>query len=554
MYCPNCGTKCGDEDLFCRKCGTSLAQYQDIWQQSQEEGPQLFPADNEERRKRKKKPLVNINIRDLLESVEKAKEDEKREEKDKKKKAEQSQKLQKEEPQMQIKEEEKEEPVVKQEEKPDEPPKKEQEETVLEQSLEKQKEESKEQEIRLFDDEIEDETDEAEDIEDIEDWADFDDVEDEDSDEEIDELEEESGRKWRFSKKLLLPLCEAGAAVVLFILLMVSIGSHFSPEKSVKGYYEAVLNKEWEKAYAYCSFPDDEMLSQQMYVDVHANDTKRETYKSLKVEKAGKSGEDSNLTTYRVEYWVTGETEKRQEEIQVTKGDDGFLFWNKWKVVPGNVWAKDVQFKVPESAKLTLNGVSIEKGKSGEDGMKTITLPYVFLGEYQMEVSSKGMTPYRDWITVDENGSDKSEVVLSVSEEEKQELTSQFAEDLTGILEMAMDGDAFGKAEQYFSEETFKDEKIREQYEKLVEVGEESGTTGFTINKIEASVKESDGDPNKLSLLATMNVEIEYKRSLFGSKRTQEKTYENYVDYEKDGKEWKLASFPISYSDLTYTD
>ena len=51
MYCPNCGTKCGDEDLFCRKCGTSLAQYQDIWQQSQEEGPQLFPADNEERRK-----------------------------------------------------------------------------------------------------------------------------------------------------------------------------------------------------------------------------------------------------------------------------------------------------------------------------------------------------------------------------------------------------------------------------------------------------------------------------------------------------------------------
>ena len=119
---------------------------------------------------------------------------------------------------------------------------------------------------------------------------------------------------------------------------------------------------------------------------------------------------------------------------------------------------------------------------------------------------------------------------------------------------MAMNEDSFGKAEQYFSEAAFRDDKIKEQYEKLVEVGEESGTTGFTIANIEASVKESEGSPDKLSLLVTMDVEIEYKKSLFGSKRTEEKTYENYVDYEKDGKEWKLASFPISYSDLTYTD
>ena len=541
MYCPNCGTKCGDEDLFCRKCGTSLAQYQDIWQQSQEEGPQLFPADNEERRKRKKKPIVNINIRDLLDSVEKAKEDEKKEEKKKNQKAEQVQKPLIEEQEDEIKED----PNVKV---------REQLQEEMKDVQGKQEEPPKEKESRLFEDKEEDDTDEIEDIEDIEDWADFDDIEDEDSYEEMDELEEQSERKWRLSKKLLIPVCEVGAAVVLFILLMVSIGSHFSPEKSVKGYYEAVLNKQWDKAYAYCSFPDDEMLSQQMYVDVHANDTKRETYKSLKVEKAGKSGEDSNLTTYRVEYWITGETEKRQEEIQVTKGDGGFLFWNKWEVVPGNVWAKDVQFKIPESAKLTLNGASVENGKNGEDGMKTITLPYLFLGEYQMEVSSKGMTSYRDWITVDENGSDKSEVVLSVSEDEKQQLTSKFAEDLTAILKMAMNEDSFGKAEQYFSEAAFRDDKIKEQYEKLVEVGEESGTTGFTIANIEASVKESEGSPDKLSLLVTMDVEIEYKKSLFGSKRTEEKTYENYVDYEKDGKEWKLASFPISYSDLTYTD
>ena len=477
----------------------------------------------------------------MLDSVEKAKEDEKKEEKKKKQKAEQVQKPLKEEPEIEIKEDTN---VKVQQQLQEE----------MKDVQGKQEEPPKEKESRLFEDKEEDDTDEIEDIEDIEDWADFDDIEDEDSYEEMDELEEQSERKWRLSKKLLIPVCEATAAVVLFILLMVSIGSHFSPEKSVKGYYEAVLNKQWDKAYAYCSFPDDEMLSQQMYVDVHANDTKRETYKSLKVEKAGKSGEDSNLTTYRVEYWITGETEKRQEEIQVTKGDGGFLFWNKWEVVPGNVWAKDVQFKIPESAKLTLNGASVENGKNGEDGMKTITLPYLFLGEYQMEVSSKGMTSYRDWITVDENGSDKSEVVLSVSEDEKQQLTSQFAEDLTAILKMALNEDSFGKAEQYFSEETFQDDKIKEQYEKLVEVGEESGTTGFTIANIEASVKESEGSPDKLSLLVTMDVEIEYKKSLFGSKRTEEKAYENYVDYEKDGKEWKLASFPISYSDLTYTD
>ena len=29
MFCPNCGTKCNDDDLFCGECGTSLAEYRE---------------------------------------------------------------------------------------------------------------------------------------------------------------------------------------------------------------------------------------------------------------------------------------------------------------------------------------------------------------------------------------------------------------------------------------------------------------------------------------------------------------------------------------------
>ena len=554
MYCPNCGTKCDEQDLFCRNCGTSLSQYQDIWLQSQEEGPKLFPANNEKKQpKKRKKPIVNINIRDLLDSVDKTKEDEQKKE-EKKKKRETEEYVPK--PPKEEQKQEKPETIVEKEELPKEQPLGVDEDMELgEEDMDKEVakilEEPEDREVSLFGDQDGTETDEeVEDLDDIEDWADFDDVEDEDV---YDEPEEGNlGVKLHISKKLLIPLGGAAIAVVLLILLMVSIGSKYSPEKSVRGYYEALLGKEWDKVYAYCSFPDDEMLSQQMYEDVHVNDTKRQTYKSLKIEKTGKA--DSDLATYRVEYWISGETEKRQAEVQVTRGKKKFLFWNEWKVVPSDAWIKDVEFRIPENATLTLNGTSTETGKVGDDGMKTVTLPYLFLGEYQMEVSENGMNAYRDWITVDENGSDKSEVMLAMSGDEKQELIDQFTVDLSELLNLALDDESFGSAEKLFSDGAMKDDSLKEKYEKLAEVFEDSMTTGFTISNIEATVKEAEGNADKLSLLVTMDIEIQYKRSRYGSERTEEKTYESYVDYERDGNEWKLFSFPITNSDLTYTD
>ena len=184
------------------------------------------------------------------------------------------------------------------------------------------------------------------------------------------------------------------------------------------------MNHEWGKAYDYCSFPDRDLLSRQMYVDANADNDEVLDYTSVKVTDAAEEAKESmgdlssllgsdaseemddlnsdDTKYYVIEYRIKGEEDKSYSYLTVTKTKDkNFLFWDDWKVTSSDSWASDVQLSIPENAKLTLNGAEVDDSDATvEDGMKTITIPYLFTGEYQMSVTEEGMEDYNSMLQV----------------------------------------------------------------------------------------------------------------------------------------------------------
>ena len=105
---------------------------------------------------------------------------------------------------------------------------------------------------------------------------------------------------------------------------------------------------------------------------------------------------------YVIEYRVKGSSEKSYSYLTVAKtSGKQFLFWDDWKVTSSDSWAQDVQITIPESAEMTLNGTEVDSsGAEVDDGMKTITIPYLFTGEYQMSVTEEGMMDYNRLLEV----------------------------------------------------------------------------------------------------------------------------------------------------------
>lgn len=106
--------------------------------------------------------------------------------------------------------------------------------------------------------------------------------------------------------------------------------------------------------------------------------------------------EDQDLKVYCVEYIEKGADSKSAEYITMTKtGKKKYLFWDEWKVADTESWVSDVTYTIPENAVLQLNGEKVDDSAATEqDGWKSITIPYMFTGDYQMQVTEEGMKPY----------------------------------------------------------------------------------------------------------------------------------------------------------------
>ena len=300
------------------------------------------------------------------------------------------------------------------------------------------------------------------------------------------------------------------------------------------------MNHEWGKAYDYCSFPDSDLLSRQMYVNANANNDEIIDYESVKVIDTVQQAQDElsdlnsllgdyvsdetdetlnndDMKYYVIEYRVKGSSEKSYSYLTVAKtSGKQFLFWDDWKVTSSDSWAQDVQITIPESAEMTLNGTEVDSsGAEVDDGMKTITIPYLFTGEYQMSVTEEGMMDYNRLLEVSSYGIDESYITLIPSQETVDQVAAQAGDDIKLIMESALQGKDFSEIESCFTEQALDEGYVKDDYESLVEGlagdGETSGVISLQLNNINAELS-SQPDAGSIDLYITMDKKETYRR------------------------------------------
>ena len=378
-------------------------------------------------------------------------------------------------------------------------------------------------------------------------------------------------------KLLIAVIAEAVIAVGLIVGLVKVTGDRFSPETTALNYWKAAMNHEWGKAYDYCSFPDSDLLSKQMYVNANANNTEIDDYESVRITEASEeekeymdnlsslsdSGDsdqrskkkNNDVKIYAIEYRLKGSEEKSYSYVTVTKSDDKrFLFWDDWKVTSSDSWASGVQMTIPENAEMSLNGVQVDSSDASvEDGMKTITIPYLFTGQYQMTVSEEGMEDYNSFLPVYSYGVDESYIELVPSQETVEQVAAQAGDDIKKVVESALEGKDFSEVEDCFTEEAISEGYVKEDYENLVENlkgdGKDSGVVTLQLNNMDVEL-DSQPSSSYIGLYVTIDKKETYRRS-WGD-RPGEDNYEitEYLSYEKDGTEWKLSYLPVSAYDF----
>lgn len=356
----------------------------------------------------------------------------------------------------------------------------------------------------------------------------------------------------KISKMQLLLIGEVIIMAVLLIGIYFSLDKKYSAETTALEYWKAKANGEWNKVYDFYSFPKEEGLNRQMYVNAHMDD-KQVKYHSAQVEKHMKK-EDKESAYYVISYTTSKNARKEYEEVSLVKGERKFLFWNEWHIAPADEVVEKCKITVPENATVKLNGEKIKgKEKLDGNGMKEINIGDMFKGTYQLEVSEDGMKTYKDMLEIDSIMGEER-VKLLPAEKEKEKLVKQFGEDLESILNAAISKKDFNAVKEVFSEDAQKRSYIKSSYEGLSKITNQEGTVihSFELSNIKMSLSDYYGRKNEITFDVTMNVKSNCKKFWSEEVQTVEKEKREMITYVKEGKIWKLRNLPITYYDILY--
>ena len=392
----------------------------------------------------------------------------------------------------------------------------------------------------------------------------------------------QAGRvKKPMSKATIVLVIELLAAAGLVAGIVYGGGKKYSPEAEAMAYWEASMAHEWSEAYDRCIFPQNEMLTKQMYVNAHSNDAAGEmtNYTSARVVDANamvdaaagqlgglaelfgadtdeladrvKSGlDDADVKNYVIEYLEEGMAEKQYFPVTLTKsGKKQLFFWDEWKVSSSDGWVKDVVFSIPEGAQMSLNGVPVDSSAAqSEEGRLQVRIPYMFVGVYQFAVTAEGMETYQKLVTVDSSGPDVGYIELLPSGEILSALGEQAGSDVCRIIDCALTGKDFGEVQGLFSQEMLTDRSAQYAYDEMRGYLTDAGITALAIRNVVA-VPEDVLSENEIRFRLTAE-RSETRPSYSGEPETITEPLSMTAVYVKEEGSWRLAGFPVDAYDF----
>ena len=353
----------------------------------------------------------------------------------------------------------------------------------------------------------------------------------------------------------------AGAALIAGGVLIMN--SKFSAEAAVKSYWEAKASCDWSAVYDSCEFPDNEMLSLQAFVNSRAEDNESLSYKSVTYterDKAltfglsksalsnwlddGDSARGKDTKVYNIEYTEKGDSSYHSEEVVAVKtGEKKFLFWNEWKVIPSDYVVQNIELYVPNGTTVTLNGQDVRSmaQEVSDDGEDQLTIPYLFAGTYQFEVSQDGMEPYRALLDVEYSDDYFYSADLMPAQETVDALKEQAAEDMQTIFNNILNGLGYDSVQNLFVNGVG-DGSCQEDYEYALQNFQEANLISFTLDQMTVQLDSADSDT------ITFEVDFHYSQTYYNGyeNAVDDGTDWGYLTYQRDSSgAWKLLMSPV---------
>lgn len=299
-------------------------------------------------------------------------------------------------------------------------------------------------------------------------------------------------------------------------------------------------------------------MTKELYVAANADNTEPIHYKSLTIKSSNQMDyedyneylynlKDQDQKTYYVQYRKRGADNTTGEYITLTKtGKKKYLFWNEWKIVPTNSWVENLSYTIPVDASLSLNDKVIDDSSATtDDGQKTITIPYLFTGKYQLQVTEDGMKPYSEYVDVSYSTYGES-INLLPSEKTLAALGEQAGTDIKFLLESALQGKSFKEVQDVFASTVMDNSTVKNDYQDVVDriQNKDLKLTGLDVSDFNATL---DGQPynNEISMIVTTTWNEYYINYWDEADNDLDTNRQFYVTYRKEDGQWKLTNLPI---------
>lgn len=300
-------------------------------------------------------------------------------------------------------------------------------------------------------------------------------------------------KPFKLTPAIIIPVI-AAVVVIIAAIAFVAIGKSTSdPEKVVRKYLDAMVDKDWKNAYAMLEVKESDFLNEENYIKMK-EEAKGQTISNYKIyTDMDEIEKDAISTTIYYGYTVSGQSGELSGSLELIKQKGKrMFFFEKWEI--SESYSENSVIYAPENVVVTLDGVELdaEEAKADSDGYLEYEIPSMFYGTHMVKAESDIYEDIEEEWYVDYSEASCYISTGDVKDEIVEELAGTVEEIVSAAYTKAFEGKEFSEISAYFSDEEGELDDIEDYYDTLKETftKEENGEgfTAFTITEIEADL------------------------------------------------------------------
>lgn len=331
--------------------------------------------------------------------------------------------------------------------------------------------------------------------------------------------------------------------IFLFVVIVISViaSSLTSPKHIAKGYFNTIVDGDWNKMYSYFSLENSDFINQDSFIKMMENEINLEienfeilkesslSYENSFLEKYPfsknyyKSSSDSDMIkTYVVNYILKGSASPQSETITLVKSSGKkFLFYPDYYVNVDNLIVSNFHVSVPKESTVYIDNIKLtEKMTSPDDDYNysdynydTYVVSKIFSGEHELKVEHPICDVYTEKIQINDSDYYSSSYTvpeLILNDSVRANLTNMTEDIYIQIVSSALEKKSFDTLNLACTSDPNQLAGIKESYDSLIKRLRDEDGTGYQSITFNAFTDNSSQIEFDASGTYFCDLEIEY--------------------------------------------